>query len=570
MSSSYVNLPRFRSNGNTSKSSTTCTRTEESKTTSVKTESQQPKHGEEVVIEELLLVEEDEECRSRVSSPPPPTSTSTPPEVQERAPPSRSLASPNRWQQMYTTQDWWTMWIGILSFALAVTMTFLVPFERGGSSRVKYVVPQPMKWTHNPLKAWDLYNFVGTILMLAIFLNFYLLSLSAMGKLKVQPQPQPPSGTGANSNTNTNPSKNYREGFVGLCVVATIAFWIGSQRFFLRNGFGYAIWSIIFGMIIGNSPLSEGEHRLTNLKLVAKDGEYFIKCSLVLLAVEFSILGELGLPAIGVAWGASPITLVSCFMIGRRIFKMDIIPALLIVSGATWCGASAISAIAAVVSAPNQDTVACIGVVATGTVIFTFAQPYFALLLGMDHYVAGAWIGGSVDQTGNVIASAAIISDEATEVAGIVKIILNSGLGILATFVAIWWQWQPRAPPGGENGDDSNDNTNDNNDKKNSGFSWLFLWDKFPKFVLGYLLCSGILTIITKKGTPEGDALQASVHSMSKWWFSIAFVGLGVSTNLKELYNNAKSTGIIKLYLVSNIIDMSLSFLFAWLLFSKY
>jgi len=455
--------------------------------------------------------------------------------VTDSTPPKSAAAtthgkSPTRLQQMYLTQDWWTLWIGLLSFILAVAITFIVPLEGGGSSRIKYIVPQPMRWNSNPLEAWDLYSIVGTILMLGMFLGFYLLSLVAMGKLTI-----------------TNPGKAYAKGFVALCVVAIIAFWIGTQSWCKKNGLGYAIWSIIIGMIIGNSPLTSGD-RLKNVKLTAKYGEYFIKCSLVLLAVEFSILGELGLPAIAVAWGASPITLVSSYLIGTRLFKMKTIPALLMATGATWCGASAISAIAAVVNAPNNETVVCIGIVAAGTVIFTFAQPYFALLVGMDHSVAGAWIGGSIDQTGNVIASAAIISDEATEIAGIVKIILNSGLGILATLVALWWQ--TRASEG-----------------QKKEFSWLFLWDKFPKFVLGYFICSGILTIIIGQGIPEGEALQFAVHSMSRWWFSIAFVALGISTNLKELYKNSKSTGVIKLYLVSNSIDIVLSFFAAWIFF---
>ena len=50
-----------------------------------------------------------------------------------------------------------------------------------------------------------------------------------------------------------------------------------------------------------------------------------------------------------------------------------------------------------------------------------------AIGVGMPEAVAGAWIGASVDQTGNVLASAAIVSDYATEVAAIVKLILNSG-----------------------------------------------------------------------------------------------------------------------------------------------
>ena len=95
-------------------------------------------------------------------------------------------------------------------------------------------------------------------------------------------------------------------------------------------------------MIIGNSPAID---RLKAVQIVAKDGEYFIKCLLVLLAVRFSILGDLGLPAIGVAWGASPVALLSSCVIGRKFFKMDMEVALLIAVGATWCGASAISAV---------------------------------------------------------------------------------------------------------------------------------------------------------------------------------------------------------------------------------
>ncbi len=458
--------------------------------------------------------------------------------------------SPTRYQQMYLTKDWWTLWIGLLSFSLALAITYTAyskpSFEREG----KYIVPQPMKWDQDPRDAWDIYGLVGTFALLLAYLLFYLVSLAAMGKL------------GTISAIEVNKVFGYSKGFGMLCIIAIIAFWIGTQTWCKKNGFGYAIWSIVFGMIIGNSPLVTGSNReqdsdlIKSLKLVAKDGEYFIKCSLVLLAVEFSVLGELGLPAIAVAWVASPITLLSSFLIGRRVFQMDIVLALLIATGATWCGASAISAIAAVVNAPNRDTVTCIGIVAAGTVIFTFLQPYFALLVGMDEIVAGAWIGGSIDQTGNVIASAAIISDEATEVAGIVKIILNSGLGILATFVAFWWQRRQLML----------ESENDDGDGKKK-FSWLFLWDKFPKFVLGYIICSGILTGIVKEGTREGDALQPAVHSMSKWWFAVAFVALGITANLKELYNTSKSTGVIKLYLVANSIDMVLSFVFAWIFF---
>jgi uncharacterized membrane protein YadS len=82
--------------------------------------------------------------------------------------------------------------------------------------------------------------------------------------------------------------------------------------------------------------------------------------------------------------------------------------------------------VAPIVSAKSEDVSLAISVVAFFTLAFTFIQAYFAIGVGMDENVAGAWIGASVDQTGNVIASAAIISEKATEVAAIIKMVLNS------------------------------------------------------------------------------------------------------------------------------------------------
>jgi uncharacterized membrane protein YadS len=57
----------------------------------------------------------------------------------------------------------------------------------------------------------------------------------------------------------------------------------------------------------------------------------------------------------------------------------------------------------------------------------------------MDDAVSGTWIGVSVDRIGNVIVVALILSDEAAEVASVVKIILNAGLGFLLTVIGCWW-----------------------------------------------------------------------------------------------------------------------------------
>jgi uncharacterized membrane protein YadS len=87
------------------------------------------------------------------------------------------------------------------------------------------------------------------------------------------------------------------------------------------------------------------------------------------------------------------------------------------------------------------------------------------------------------------------------------------------------------------------------------------LWDKFPKFTIGFIITSAVLTGIMQKieGTPEGDALPKAISSMNKWWFAIAFVGIGLRTDIKKLFTEAWKSGIIQVYLVANMIDIFLA-----------
>jgi len=282
------------------------------------------------------------------------------------------------------------------------------------------------------------------------------------------------------------------------------------------------------------------------LETIAKDGEFFIKCSLVLLAVELTVLVEVGGPGMIVAWIGSPIAVISGYLIGVHLFKCQENVSLLIAVGASWCGASAMSAVAPLVQAEPEDLSLSISVVAFFTVIFTFVQPYIAIATNMPDDVAGAWIGGSVDQTGNVVVSAAIFSDEATEVAGIVKMVLNASLGIMASVVACYWSSKSET------------------DEK---FKLIMLWDKFPKFTLGFIITSIVLTLLLENLGDEEikDALPKAVSTLNKIWFAVAFVGIGLTTNIKKLWSKAFSSGIVQVYLVANTIDILLALGLAYL-----
>lgn len=66
--------------------------------------------------------------------------------------------------------------------------------------------------------------------------------------------------------------------------------------------------------------------------------------------------------------------------------------------------------------------------------------PFFSLAVGLRKVVAGAWIGGAVNNTGNVVASAALLQDQAAEeVAAIVKMVQNALIGFATVFITLFW-----------------------------------------------------------------------------------------------------------------------------------
>lgn len=301
-----------------------------------------------------------------------------------------SCLSHPRIQELYLTADWWSLWIGLATFAVAMAAVFVVPLENLES--VREVIPQPQSWQRNPLEAWNTYNLVGIPILMLIFLSFYLACQYWMGKLEAEVQDQDRDSPTTPS-TRTSMTKVWEtvQAFGTMSLLAVLALWLGSNDWASEHGLGYAVFAILIGMLVGNIL---GPEQLPWLFHGAKDGEFFIKCSLTLLAVELDILVSVGAMAMVVAWIGSPLAIVAGYWLGKRLFNCKDSLSLLIAVGASWCGASAISAVAPVISATSEEVSLSIGVVSFFTVIFTFAQPYFAMAVNMPDDVAGAWIGG--------------------------------------------------------------------------------------------------------------------------------------------------------------------------------
>ncbi len=57
-----------------------------------------------------------------------------------------------------------------------------------------------------------------------------------------------------------------------------------------------------------------------------------------------------------------------------------------------------------------------------------------------------------------------------------------------------------------------------------------FLWRKFPKFVLGFLLISGLASVRFFTAPQIGN-----LANLSRWAFLLTFAGVGLRTNIGEM-----------------------------------
>ena len=349
-----------------------------------------------------------------------------------------------------------------------------------------------------------------------------------------------------------NPVKFFL-GFIGVYVVCVLAQIMGKQDVMKGWGLNAEIWSIIIGMLIANTI---GTPKW--IKYSAQV-EYFIKTGLVLLGADVLIykLMAIGIPGIFVAWVVTPIVLVCTYIFGQKVLKIPS-PTLNIVISADMsvCGTSAAIATAAAAQAKKEELTLSIGLSLTFTAIMMVVIPAIIRACGMPEVLGGAWIGGTIDATGAVAAAGAFVGPKAMQVAATVKMIQNVLIGVTAFFVAIYFTTRVHKQEGEKVGA-------------------MEIWHRFPKFVLGFLgvslicsiICSNLgadaATILIENGTNKvGGAFRG-------WFFALAFVAIGLTTNFRELKSYLKGGKPIILYVCGQSFNLLLTLLMAWFMFYK-
>src|SRR5699024_5615994 len=186
----------------------------------------------------------------------------------------------------------------------------------------------------------------------------------------------------------------------------------------------------------------------------------------------------------------------------------------LLVTSLSICGVSAAVAAAGAVQAKKEQLAFTATLVIVFAVPSIFLLPWLADLMGLPDAVAGAWIGGNIDTTAAVTAAGAVAAEQPLQIASIVKITQNALLGVVAVLLTLYCAF--RVAPAGEAG-----RTPRFGDRR----SLAMLWQRFPKFVLGFILASIVATLLAETVPsavlePRLDAAKA----LQTWASTLAFV----------------------------------------------
>jgi uncharacterized integral membrane protein (TIGR00698 family) len=294
-------------------------------------------------------------------------------------------------------------------------------------------------------------------------------------------------------------------GYAGKAAEQGIARYAKAHHMVIPN-VEYVLWAILFGLIISNTI---GVPELFRPGVATY--EFWLKAGIVLLGVRFLLGDVLKMGGISLACVAVELAISIALMtyLGR-VFHLSPKLTSLLAIGSSICGVSAIIAAKGAIDADDEDASYSIAAILALGAFGLFAFPVIGHWLGMSDHAFGLWVGLAVDNTAEATAAGALYSDAAGKFAVLAKTTRNATIGFVVLGYAVYWARKAQASA----------ITN----------KAAFLWQKFPKFVLGFLLIS-LLTTLGAFSKPQ----IADLANLSRWAFLLTFAGVGLRTNIREM-----------------------------------
>ncbi|MFQ5788463.1 MAG: YeiH family protein, partial [Thermodesulfobacteriota bacterium] len=342
--------------------------------------------------------------------------------------------------------------------------------------------------------------------------------------------------------------KKYIVGFLFVFILAIISYLFANQVTIKQYGLGYALWALLIGLLIANTVGTPDW-----LKAGARS-EMYIKTGLVLLGAEilFTRILKLGGPGLIVAWGVTPVVVIFMYLFVTKLLKITSKSLTIVIATATSvCGVSAAIAAAAASRAKREELTLAVGMTMIFTVIMMIAMPALAKILGLNNLIGGAWLGGTIDSTGAVVAAGALIGEQAEKVAAVVKMIQNILIGFIAFAIAVYWVSVVEK------------------DESSTNPSLMEIWYRFPKFILGFILASLVFSLILMPimGEEHISAILKQTKTFRGWFFCMAFISIGLESDFRDLSKHLAGGKPILLYVTGQSFNIILTLIMAWLAF---
>jgi uncharacterized membrane protein YadS len=405
--------------------------------------------------------------------------------------------------QLFRQEDWWAIWIGLGLVAVAVLLL-------ANGSSIKWVAVAPTKWSHPSEAVAQLRAHTSQYLALFALWSVLLgIGTSALGfKLS-----------------------RFLPAFALVYVVTLLLYFLGQWDQASHYNLEPPLVALALGLLVSNTV---GAPAWADAGLRV---EFYIKTGIVLLGA--------GLPLTLIAW-AGPVAIVQAGIVSLVTFGviyftglrlgLDRRLAATLGTGGAVCGVSGAIATAGAVGAKKEHASIAISLVIFWAIITIFLLPLAARALNLPTGVAGAWIGTSEFADAAGLAAAQTYGGYAGHVPGIdgsadaavnsftlMKVIgRDVWIGVWAFVLAIvaTTRWE-------RTGIQTKPNP-------------MEIWRRFPKFVLGFLIASAIVTIVSH-GYSYADykkvlqpALVAPLQALRTWAFTFAFLAIGLTTRFRE------------------------------------
>ena len=351
------------------------------------------------------------------------------------------------------------------------------------------------------------------------------------------------------------PMRGLLVSFIVIFAIAVLAQWVAKLEVVKFYGFEAVFFSVLFGLLVRNL------FRVPEWLKPAIQGEFFIKIGVVCLGatVLFSDVMKSGFAGLIQAVLVVSIVWFFAYWLARKL-RVERATAMTLASGCSICGVSASITAAGVAGTDKKDLSYICSLVLIIVVPMIYLMPWLAEMVvplltdnpALQQEITGAWIGGTIDTTSGVGASSAMAGDVAQSTAIVVKATQNVLIGFVAFFIALYLSTR------GGNGSTSRPSLG-------------IVWDKFPKFILGFVLASALFSILQSNDmltlNESGKIMETSLaKNFSTFFFSLSFVCIGMDTRLKDIVSR-ENRRVLWSFVCAQLFNIVVTLFIAWLMF---